>query len=185
MKKQRSKTSRAFPQVLLYIRCSLAQGNRQVFLWEMLYCHRRSQLNYEICFTLRGLHRLHNFSNQSLSQNLYIPVCLPWAILDNLGRLLLNDCYTLYWASLVAQLVKNPSVMWETWVQTLGWEDPWRRERLSTSVFWPREFHRLYSPWVHKESDTTEQLSLSDTILGTVHIKLNKEIPAFKNFLFH
>ena len=60
-----------------------------------------------------------------------------------------------------------------------------RRERLSTSVFWPREFHRLYSPWVHKESDTTEQLSLSDTILGTVHIKLNKEIPAFKNFLFH
>ena len=28
-------------------------------------------------------------------------------------------------------------------------------------VFWPREFHGLYSPWGHKESDTTEQLSLS------------------------
>ena len=28
------------------------------------------------------------------------------------------------WASLVAQLVKNPSTMWETWVQSLGWEDP-------------------------------------------------------------
>ena len=28
------------------------------------------------------------------------------------------------WASLVAQLVKNPSAMWETWVQSLGWEDP-------------------------------------------------------------
>ena len=27
-------------------------------------------------------------------------------------------------ASLVAQLVKNPSAMWETWVQFLGWEDP-------------------------------------------------------------
>ena len=27
------------------------------------------------------------------------------------------------WASLVAQLVKNPSAMWETWVQSLGWED--------------------------------------------------------------
>ena len=26
-------------------------------------------------------------------------------------------------ASLVAQLVKNPSVMQETWVQSLGWED--------------------------------------------------------------
>ena len=27
------------------------------------------------------------------------------------------------WASLVAQLVKNPSAVWETWVQSLGWED--------------------------------------------------------------
>ena len=38
---------------------------------------------------------------------------------------------------------------------------PWRRERLPTPVFWPREFHGLYSPRVHKESDMTEQLSLS------------------------
>ena len=28
------------------------------------------------------------------------------------------------WASLLAQLVKNPPVMWETWVRSLGWEDP-------------------------------------------------------------
>ena len=28
------------------------------------------------------------------------------------------------WASLVAQLVKNPSAMRETWVLSLGWEDP-------------------------------------------------------------
>ena len=26
-------------------------------------------------------------------------------------------------APLVAQLVKNPPEMWETWVQSLGWED--------------------------------------------------------------
>ena len=35
---------------------------------------------------------------------------------------------------------------------------PWRRERLPTPVFWPGEFHRLYSPWGHKESDMTERL---------------------------
>ena len=29
-----------------------------------------------------------------------------------------------HWASLVAQLVKNLPEMWETWVQSLGWEDP-------------------------------------------------------------
>ena len=37
---------------------------------------------------------------------------------------------------------------------------PWRRERLPTPVFWPGEFHGLYSLWGHKESDTTERLSL-------------------------
>ena len=33
---------------------------------------------------------------------------------------------------------------------------PWRWERLPTPVFWPREFHGLYRPCGHKESDTTE-----------------------------
>ena len=31
------------------------------------------------------------------------------------------------WASLVAQLVKNLPTMWETWVRSLGWEDPWEK----------------------------------------------------------
>ena len=57
-------------------------------------------------------------------------------------------------ASLVAQLVKNPPAMWETWVQSL------RRERLPTPVFWPGEFHGLYSLWSLKELDMTKQLSL-------------------------
>ena len=33
---------------------------------------------------------------------------------------------------------------------------PWRRERLPTLVFWPGEFHGLYSPWGCKELDLTE-----------------------------
>ena len=51
---------------------------------------------------------------------------------------------------------------------------PWRREKLPTPVFWPGEFHRLYSPWGHKESDTTEPLSLSLLALtgySCLHIK--------------
>ena len=28
------------------------------------------------------------------------------------------------WTSLVAQLVKNTSAVWETWARPLGWEDP-------------------------------------------------------------
>ena len=44
-------------------------------------------------------------------------------------------------ASLVAQLVKNLPVMQETWVQSLGWEEPWRREWQPTPVFLPGESH--------------------------------------------
>ena len=42
---------------------------------------------------------------------------------------------------------------------------PWSRKRLPTPVFWPGEFHGLYSPWGCKELDTTERLSLFNTTL--------------------
>ena len=50
---------------------------------------------------------------------------------------LYSSSYSSYRTSLVAQLVKNLSAMWETWVQS------WRRERLPNPVFWPGEFHGL------------------------------------------
>ena len=37
------------------------------------------------------------------------------------------------WSSLVAQLVKNLPVMQETWVQSLGWEDPLEKEKATHS----------------------------------------------------
>ena len=66
------------------------------------------------------------------------------------------------WASLVAQMViclqcGRPG--FNPWIGKI----PWRRERLPTPVFWPREFYELYSPWGHKESDMTEWLSLHFT----------------------
>ena len=42
------------------------------------------------------------------------------------------------WASLVAQLVKNPPAMGETWVRSLGWEDPLEKGKatLSSILAW-------------------------------------------------
>ena len=37
------------------------------------------------------------------------------------------------WASLVAQMVKNLSAMWETWVLSLGWEDPLEKGKVTHS----------------------------------------------------
>ena len=60
----------------------------------------------------------------------------------------------MYSTTLVAQLVKNLSVMQETGFDPWVGKIPWRMEQLPTPVFWPGEF-RL---WVLKKSDMTEQL---------------------------
>ena len=72
---------------------------------------------------------------------------------------------------MVAQTVKNLPAMWETQVQTLGWEDPWKRKWQHTPVILPGEFHGHrslagYSPGGCKESDMTEQLHTQHTQLS-------------------
>ena len=37
------------------------------------------------------------------------------------------------WVSLVAQLVKNPPAVWDTWVQSLVWEDPLEKGKATHS----------------------------------------------------
>ena len=37
------------------------------------------------------------------------------------------------WASFVAQLVKNPPAIWETWVWSLSWEDPLEKGKATYS----------------------------------------------------
>ena len=41
------------------------------------------------------------------------------------------------WVSLVAQLVKNLLAMWETWVWSLGWEDPMEKGKTIHSSILP------------------------------------------------
>ena len=84
-----------------------------------------------------------------------------WILWSPLSYSLASYSLQYSWASLVAQLVKNSPAMWETWFQSLDWEDPLEKGKATTPVFWPGEFHDLYSPWRHKESDTPERLSLS------------------------
>ena len=62
--------------------------------------------------------------------------------------------------SIVAQVAKNPPAMWETWIQSRGWDNPLEKGKV-TPVFWPREFHGLYRSWGCKELDMAERLPLS------------------------
>ena len=60
-------------------------------------------------------------------------------------------------ASIVAQLVKNPPAMSETWHQSLCWEDPLEKGKAThSSILAWRIQARIYSPWGCKESGTAE-----------------------------
>ena len=66
-------------------------------------------------------------------------------------------------ASLVAQTLKCLPAMRETWVRSLGREDPLEKEWQTIPVLLPGKFHGWrslvgYSPWDCKELDMTEQL---------------------------
>ena len=50
------------------------------------------------------------------------------------------------WASLVAQLVKDPPAMWETWVRSLSWEDPLEKEMATNSNILAWRIPRMEEP---------------------------------------
>ena len=65
----------------------------------------------------------------------------------------------------MVQTVKNLPAMQETWVRSLGQEDPLEKGMATYSRFLSGEFHGQrnltgYSPWGRKESDGTEGLTL-------------------------
>ena len=77
-----------------------------------------------------------------------------------------NSCPLQYsWASLVAQLVKNPSAVQETWARSLGWEGPLKKGTAPRSSILAWRIHGRYSPQGRGESDTTEQLSVSPSFI--------------------
>ena len=67
------------------------------------------------------------------------------------------------WASLVAQMVKNPPAMQETWVQSLRWEDPLEKGKAkhSSILLWRISMDR--GAWRGTVPGVTEsQTQLSD-----------------------
>ena len=60
--------------------------------------------------------------------------------------------------------------MQETSLQFLGWEDPLEKGKATNSRILAWKFHGLYTPWGHKELDTTKRPSLSPFIEALVTI---------------
>ena len=73
-------------------------------------------------------------------------------------------------------MAKNLSAMQETWVQSLGREDPLEKGK-PIPIFLPGEVHgqrslASYSSWGCKESDMTEQVTIS--LLGKMNRQLGR-----------
>ena len=96
--------------------------------------------------------------------------CRPAVNLKTLVRLLFDDSRkylsegeNLWGTSLVVQRLKHLPAMWETWVRSLGQEDPLDKEMATYSsilawrIPWTEELGGLESMG-RKESDTTERL---------------------------
>ena len=103
-----------------------------------------SQMLFESCFEY--ITNRHFFFKASYNSKGY--VC----------HLLISS--EIIWTSLVAQRLKHLPAMWETWVQSLGREDPLEKEM---AVFLPGKSHRQRtlvgcSSQGRKELDTTEWL---------------------------
>ena len=71
----------------------------------------------------------------------------------------------------MAQTIKNLPAMQETWIQSLGWEDPLEKGMsthssiLAWRIPWTESLVG-YSSWGHKKSDTTEWLTHTRTFLN-------------------
>ena len=107
---------------------------------------------------------------------------LKWSFLSNRNIYKYTFSSNGFWASLVAESVKNPPAMWKTWVRSQVWEDPLAKEWLPTPVFWPKEFHRQRSlagpsPRGRKELNTTVTFTF-------IHFPLNIAAAVSHKFLY-
>ena len=82
-------------------------------------------------------------------------------------------------------MVKNPRAVWETKVQSLGWEDPLEEGMATHSNILAWRIHGQrsllgYSTWGHKELDMTEWLSTAQHI-KSVKVYTEKNIKQYKS----
>ena len=79
----------------------------------------------------------------------------------------LSGVMQISWASLVAQIVKNPPAVQETWVRSLGQEYPLEKGMAThSSILAWRIPWTAMGPWGHKESDTSEQLTFWASLIA-------------------
>ena len=96
-----------------------------------------------------------------------LPLFQPENIFDNIDNWPISQvcfllCVNMYWASLVAQTVRNLLAVQETWVQSLGWDDPLEEGVATHSSFLPGESPWTEERWAIIHGDAKRWTRLSD-----------------------
>ena len=89
-------------------------------------------MSYDIPYTwILKIVQMHLFTklkqSYRLGKQVYGSQGIRWGGIN--WKIGINTYILLNRASLMAQLVKNPPAMMETWVRSLGWEDPLEKEK--------------------------------------------------------
>ena len=89
------------------------QNTRHLYMYIYSFLHMESIVNIYIFIPFWNTRRKYK-----------IPLCISQGSSEEQSQQEIYWHMEIYWVSLVSQLVKNLPAMWETWVQSLGWEDP-------------------------------------------------------------
>ena len=96
----------------------LSVSNYITSIWPHIHMY---EMKIILSYRVRRIREILESSQPSVSYILYLILCFIYFVLLSFGFPL-------------AQLVKNPPAMWETWVRSLGWEDP--LEILAWRILW-------------------------------------------------
>ena len=148
-------------------------GRRMLFFTDSYYQPRSSKPNQTILNQTKFFFGSLGFPVNSAGKESICNAGDPGSV-PGLGRCTeqgIGHLFQYSWAFLVAQLVKNLPVMQKTWLQSLGQKDPLEEGMATHSSSCLENPHgqrclASYSSWGCKESDTTEQLSMAQTLFG-------------------
>ena len=103
---------------------------------EQCVCIVGNQIKLSVCslksnlFGFKDLFLMKSRGGYTVTVTCAVTLCHPLLLL---GWSAINHCLAFKWASLVAQMVRRLPAMRETWVWSLGWEDPLKKEMATQS----------------------------------------------------
>ena len=99
---------------------------------------------------------------RSISAGFPLLCLLATAILDSFFLFYLPNNYIqnhIWWASLLAQLVKKSPANWETWARSLGWEDPLEEDPFQHPFPGNPTYREAWGATVHRAAKSRTRLS--------------------------